>query len=226
MEKLTITPCTVSGQSIQEDSSKAFAVMMNPLAYDHEHSIRYQSGAALGSSLPEQKFNAYRPEKVSFEINLDGTGVAQAEINDGDGTEPDDAKTQVDKLKAVVYKYDGTKHEPNYVKLTWGNFSFLGRLDKLAVNYNLFKPTGEPLRAKVKMSFVGSTSPCEEALAANKTSPDLSHLIEVKAGDTLPLLCFRVYNDSAYYLEVARLNGLVNFRNLTPGARLRFPPLR
>jgi nucleoid-associated protein YgaU len=163
---------------------------------------------------------------VSFELSLDGTGVVEAEVNGGSGAEPDDAKVQVDKLKAVVYSFDGNKHQPNYVKLVWGNFSFVGRLETLAVTYNLFKPTGQPLRAKVKMAFVGTTTPSDEAAAANKSSPDLSHLIEVKAGDTLPLLCYRVYKDSAYYLDVARVNGLVNFRSLTPGVHLMFPPLR
>lgn len=220
LEKLTITPCSIGGDA----SGSAYTVMMNPTAYDYEHSIRYNTAGAMGTSGPEQKFSAFRPERVSFDIELDGTGVGLADAGGGDS--PTDAKVQVDKLKAVIYKFDGSKHEPNHVKLAWGNFSFVGRLEKLAVSYNLFKPTGEPLRARVKMSFVGTTSPGKEAAAANKSSPDLSHLIEVKAGDTLPLLCYRIYQDSAYYLDVARVNGLVDFRSLTPGAWLKFPPLR
>lgn len=51
-------------------------------------------------------------------------------------------------------------------------------------------------------------------------SQDMSHLVTVRAGDTLPLLCKRIYSDPAYYMEVARVNRLVNFRNV-----LRFPPL-
>jgi nucleoid-associated protein YgaU len=57
------------------------------------------------------------------------------------------------------------------------------------------------------------------------SSPDLTHLITVKAGDTLPLLCDRIYRDSGYYMEVARINGLSSFRNLQPGTTLKFPPL-
>ena len=65
----------------------------------------------------------------------------------------------------------------------------------------------------------------EQELAANRSSPDLSHLVEVRDGDTLPLLCDRIYGDAAYYVDVARFNGLDNFRQLTPGVRLHFPPL-
>jgi nucleoid-associated protein YgaU len=60
---------------------------------------------------------------------------------------------------------------------------------------------------------------------ANKTSPDLSHILTVRAGDILPLMCFDVYGSSAYYPQVARVNGLTEFRQLTPGTQLLFPPL-
>jgi nucleoid-associated protein YgaU len=45
------------------------------------------------------------------------------------------------------------------------------------------------------------------------------------AGDTLPLLCARIYGDSSYYTDVARFNGLADVRSLRAGQRLHFPPL-
>ena len=44
-------------------------------------------------------------------------------------------------------------------------------------------------------------------------------------GDTLPLLCDRIYSDPSYYPDVARFNNLSDFRRLQPGQRLHFPPL-
>jgi len=66
----------------------------------------------------------------------------------------------------------------------------------------------------------------EEALAAQRSSPDLTHVVEVKEGDTLPLLCYRVYKDCSYYPQVAKANNLTDFRHLKPGTKLSFPPLR
>ena len=60
---------------------------------------------------------------------------------------------------------------------------------------------------------------------SNKSSPDLTHVIEVRAGDTLPNLCNKVYNDPSYYMQVARVNNLSDFCRLVPGTRLVFPPL-
>ena len=59
----------------------------------------------------------------------------------------------------------------------------------------------------------------------NKTSPDLSHSRIVKSGDTLPLLSKEIYGSAVHYLRVAQANGLDNFRSLTPGQQIVFPPL-
>ena len=50
-------------------------------------------------------------------------------------------------------------------------------------------------------------------------------MIEVKAGDNLPAMCRDIYGDASYYLQVAEINELTDFRNLSPGAKLLFPRL-
>ena len=47
----------------------------------------------------------------------------------------------------------------------------------------------------------------------------------MKSGDTLPLLCKEIYGSPEHYLRVAQANNLNNFRNLTPGQEIIFPPL-
>lgn len=220
--KLTITPCDVDkkGNVTGVRKGEKFEVMLNPSSYTHGYEVSYNEKMALGKSAPQPKYNKSGKEKINFDIVLDGTGVVPTS---GTGS---DVKGRVEKLNGTVYKYVGTHHQPNTVQLLWGSLIFYGRLETLSVEYTLFKPSGEPLRAKVKLAFIGYVGPTEEALKANKSSPDLTHLVEVKAGDSLPLLCFRIYNDSAYYLEVAKFNGITNFRNIKPGTRLNFPPLR
>lgn len=123
----------------------------------------------------------------------------------------------------MVYNYVGNKHEPNIVHIIWGTLYFVCRLTSFKVDYVLFKPDGTPLRAKVTLAFSGYMTNKEEALQAKRSSPDLTHIIEFKAGDTLPLLCQRVYQDGSYYQLVARVNNLSNFRAITPGTKLLFP---
>lgn len=227
--KLTLSRCTVSNGKISVTGDK-FGVMINPSQFTHEHSITYAGSnpekskkKPLGEIGNELKFNTINPEKLGFKIVIDGTGVVNASVPGGGSP---DVKTQVENLKKIVYNYDGRNHEPNIVNILWGNFSFDGRLESLSVEYTLFKPSGEPLRANVTLSFAQHLTKEEQLLLANKSSPDLTHVVEVRAGDTLPQLCYRIYNDGAYYPEIAKANNLTHFRDLRPGLRLHFPPLR
>ena len=223
-KKLRMTSCTINSDgTISFQGGKRFDVMLNPSSFSHEHSICYNDKKTLGQLGSEQKFSAIQAEKVNFELVIDGTGVADVDRRRGGIT---DVTTQIRQLNDIVYKYDGNSHEPNHVRLLWGTFIFFGRLTSLSTDYSLFKPNGEPLRAKLKLAFAGFFSKDHQTLKANRSSPDLPHRIEVKAGDTLPLLCYRIYNDCSYYLKIAKINNINDFRSISPGEKLYFPPLR
>jgi hypothetical protein len=222
LEKLLITACSVDDGKISVDEDKSFSVMLNPSNLSVARKINYNKEDTIGQLGPENKFNTYSSQTLGFEIVLDGTGVLSPLV----GKQPDDVKTQIEKLNEVVYDYDGEKHEPNHVQVLWGSNLFYCRLESLTIDYSLFKPSGDPLRAKLKFDFSIFMSKEEQALKANKSSPDLSHVVLVLSGDTLPALCHRIYKDASYYPQVARLNNLTNFRKLVPGSTLHFPPLR
>ena len=59
----------------------------------------------------------------------------------------------------------------------------------------------------------------------NNSSPDLTHLVDVVDGDTLPGLCEKIWKDNSYYIKVAEHNNLNKFRQLTGGEQLTFPPI-
>jgi hypothetical protein len=212
----------VSGSNqINVDNSKSYKLLINPAEFSHERSICYNTKRTLGQNGNPVRFSAVNPDKISFSVVFDGTGVVPPQA----GT-PSEVSDQIDALGNIVYTYQGDHHEPNHVQVLWGTLIFYGRLQSMSLNYTLFKSSGAPLRARAEMAFLGFVSKEEGRLAANRSSPDLSHSVLVIEGDTLPLLCQRIYGDSRYYPEVAAFNGLREFRRLQPGARLHFPPLR
>lgn len=221
-KKLKLTTVAVSKGKLGAEGD-SFEVMINPAGFSRTLGICFSEDQAQGAIGSEQKFTRVSPDKLSFDIVLDGTGVVEVPEG-GDGA--DDVKTQVKNLRTVVSRYEGSIHDVNVVKILWGTTLFYGRLDTLELEYTLFKPDGDPLRAKVKMSFTEFLSKEEEVKKKANESPDMTHLIEVMAFDTLPALCRKIYGDDAYYPDVARINNLVNFRRIEPGTRLRFPPLR
>jgi LysM repeat protein len=217
-KRLTLTRCDKSGAT----SGDPFTVMLNPSEVTQSRSISYSKTSATNANVTTTTFHTTDAEKLNFSIILDGTGVVPP-------TSPSatvkDVATLVKELCALAYAYDGTIHEPHRVQLLWGTLIFFGRLESMTTKYTLFKPSGDPLRAKVDLGLLSSVSKEEAVLTANRNSPDLSHVVEVRQGDTLPLLCKRIYGDPGYYLDVAQFNRLVDFRNLQPGRKLHFPPL-
>lgn len=201
-----------------EITGRTFKVMLNPEGYSRKWDIVYNDEQAIGETGKDKKFSKMGTAKLTLKkIVLDGTGVVAPT---GPGVDQ-----RIENLKKTVYSYDGKSHEPSRVKVSWGSLMFYGRLTSLSIDYTLFKPDGTPLRAEVAMEFENSICPTTAKLKANSSSPDLTHLVEVGAGDTLPLLCQRIYGDVAYYPDVAKINNLPGLIRLQPGTTLRFPPL-
>lgn len=223
-KKLTISPCTLQKNgNLSVDTSQKFEVLLNPAAYNKQKSISYNEDVTLGQLGSDQKFSAINPQTLDFSIFLDGTGVLHPASS---GTEPQDVETQLNQLNKIIYKYEGSKHEPNHVRVLWGSLIFFGRLASMCIKNHLFNSQGKPIRAKVALSFKAFISRKEEALRANKSSPDFTHIVTIKAEDTLPQLCYKIYGDASYYPKVARVNNITNFRNIELGTRLYFPPMR
>ena len=111
------------------------------------------------------------------------------------------------------------------VEIIWGNLAFGGALSSLAYAFKAFKPDGTPLRATAQVSFREAMDGFLQEAKTKTNSPDLTHLVTVKAGDTLPLLSHKMYGKANLYLEVARVNKLVSVRSIKPGSVLRFPPI-
>jgi hypothetical protein len=205
---------------------KSFTVFINPEKYSHSYKICYNDVQAQGSSGGSPEFNKIFADTVKFELVFDGTGVVPAALP-GIGIFTEDGITKmIADFKNVVFDYDGSIHSPRYLKLSWGTLLFSCRLTALDISYTLFKPDGTPLRARANATFLGYTDEDELAKLANKSSPDLTHVVTVKAGETLPLLCHRIYGSSTHYRKIAEVNGLTDFRALSAGQKLLFPPLR
>lgn len=223
---LTISTCSVNSGQISVDPSKQkFEALINPSGYEHSYGLEYSKKGGLGRPGAEAKYSGSKPEKVILkEMILDGTGIVRPPNSPKKDEPPKSVKDQITLLKKVVYTYEGDKHETLPVQLKWGSFLFYGRVESLKFDYTLFKPNGVPLRAKITLTFVCYESSEEISKEAKQQSPDLTHCVEVKAGDTLPLLCYQIYQDCSYYIKVAQENNLDNFRNLKPGRKLYFPP--
>ncbi len=206
-----------------------FIAQVNPESIQTNYRVQYKTVPNLGSIVPQQKFVSCDPQTVSFELLLDSTGVLPEKISSIGRV-----KDQVELFKRTCYYYQGDKHETPYVKIHWRDTSFFkynnqvffGRIENFDVNYTMFSSEGVPIRAKINASFIGSMKADDEENLKDKQSPDLTHVVTVKAGDNLPMLCEKIYGKRQMFQEVARANNLISFRDLEPGTELVFPPIK
>lgn len=203
-----------------QEADDVFEALINPESYTQSYKLKFSSGGqGHGSSGKQLKYEYSEPEEISVEFLFDNTGII-------DGKPRDSIAADLKRFRQVLVEYKGDAHEPRHFKLVWGeNSIFKGRVTELAITYKLFRPDGTPIRATAKVTFKSSIEEQKRAAKENKSSPDLTHMRKVKRGDTLPLMCQQIYGDSRYYLQVAQLNRLDNFRALQPGSTLLFPPV-
>lgn len=195
-------------------------VLINPESYNKKIEIKYSDKQPAGTSGKLPKFSKIEPDKIDFELFFDRTGVITDTAPGDLGVDED-----INQLKSLTVEYQGNKHRPRFVSLYWGTLQFDGCLQTMDISYKLFDASGLPLRAVVKTSFIGSIEDVKRINTENSQSPDLTHVRIIKESDTLPLLCYQVYGDSKYYIEVARFNHLDDFRKLRKGQRIQFPPI-
>ncbi|MDD5033802.1 MAG: LysM peptidoglycan-binding domain-containing protein [Methylococcaceae bacterium] len=197
----------------------AYVARINPANYSHSYELgSAQDSPAVGSAGRTVKPVAPKPKTLSLKFYIDATGVIP---------EISSVLDEITAFRNIVYSFNGQIHAPNYLQLLWGELPpFRCRLSTLTIKYTLLTPGGTPLRAELDAAFQEFTSPKRIELDSGKNSPDLTHIRTVIAGDSLPLMCQRIYGDARYYLEVARVNQLEDFRRLEPGTQISFPPLK
>lgn len=219
LQKMTITALVSNDKTEQEDPSQRFEAMFNPASYSVVYRNRLRNDRTLTPGGKDAAHAGQEPTSFSVRLLLDGTGVMDVLPNENAGLLPGGVKRQVKRFLDICYAAIEAKHSPNRLRVRWGVVDFTGMMESVSINYTLFDQEGNPLRAELDITFRCDHEP------THFSSPDLTHVRRVRAGDTLPLMAREIYGSSRYYLLVAEVNGLDDFRNLQPGTELFFPPL-
>ncbi|MEO9964774.1 MAG: LysM peptidoglycan-binding domain-containing protein [Reichenbachiella sp.] len=220
LEKMTIQ--AYEDPKFSQKFGEPFKVMINPEKYSRTFAIEYNEQQAMGTSGGGAAYSKSLPESIKLEFIFDGTGA----IPDPMGGDVKTVDQWLKDFKEVAFDYNGEIHSSNYLMISWGSLIFKCRLQQFTVDYTLFKEDGTPLRAKVSGDFKEFTDPETVCKESSNSSPDLSHVHTFIAGDSLVMMCHKIYKDPQMYLEVARQNKIMNFRNIEPGTKVFFPPIK
>ncbi len=208
---------------VPADEFKEFELPINPESYSQNFKVEYEASSGQGNQKTDPKYKSTAPEELKLDFYLDGTGTVEGYVDKLAGMP---VPEQVDLFLKTVYNMDGEIHAPKRLKINWGSFFvFDCILTNLDINYTLFHPDGEPLRAKLSATFLNYIEQEKRVKREDKESPDLTHVRLLQGGDSLALMSYRAYGDTNLYLQVTRANELTTFRNLPEGTELLFPPI-
>lgn len=233
-----------------EPPKKTIFVQLNPEKYTMRHNVAFCEGQAMGTSGTDLRFNKIEGEEVTFDFVFDSTGVVPpGKIKDGKGEESlldivgdiagalkpaivnpfgevATVEKDVEEFKNLLMGYDGDTHQTSYLKLLWGGYSLTCRLKSMDIDYTLFRKDGRPIRAKAKCTFKGTVDYKLMVAKEKKSSPDMTHERVVKMNDKLTLMTEDIYSNNTYYIDVAKSNKLLSFRNVAQGQKIQFPPVK
>jgi hypothetical protein len=233
-----------------ENFKKTIFVQLNPEKYSMRHNVEFCDNQAMGTSGTDLRFNRIEGEEVNFEFFFDSSGIVPpGKIKDKPGEESlldiagniantlkpaivnpfaevEAVDVEVEAFKDLLMGYDGETHQTAFLKLIWGNYNLDCRLKSMDIEYTLFRKDGRPIRAKVKCIFKGTIDYKLMVAKENKNSPDLTHERTFKMNDKLTLLSESIYQNNTFYIDVAKKNKLLSFRQLNTGQKIKFPPIK
>lgn len=229
LQKLTITAYKSKARKDTEKVSTPFEVMYNPASFSMKHENFFQKKQGMGDTSGPATYVYSKPDELKLDLVIDGTGAADLGIATLLGRGSDSVADQIKNFNKLFMRMNEDEHEPNFLRIQWGEGplkEFDCQLQSVEIKYTSFDRSGAAQRAELKTVFAERLDDDKRIRIINKKSADLSHKRVVKSGDTLPLLSQMIYGSSKYYLLIAQVNGLDDFRNLTPGQEISFPPLK
>lgn len=208
------------------ETGEKYTLQINPEGYDADYKIDYDDSSGTGKNGSSLRYFKTQPSELKLKFTLDGTNSTGLSPDGSTGSQSSHAiKESLAEFFKVCMEVKQELHRPQIVEVFWGELDFKGVLTNAKVNYTYFDSQGNAIRAEVDATFKYHVEEKESAQEGNVLSPDLTRVHIVQKGDKLPQLAFDYYGDSKYYLPVAEVNGLNNYRQLIPGQELFFPPL-
>jgi hypothetical protein len=208
-----------------EDPARKFLTPINPESFTKNFKVNVDTQSGHGSPGSEVRYKSTAPEELRLEFVLDGTRTLENYGGDDSTFKDKPVEEQLREFLKCVYDIDSALHRPRFLIVFWGSeIDFRCVLSNLDLNYSLFEPDGKPLRVKITATFLKHKSREEQLAEAKLSSPDLTHFRKVTQGDRLDLMAYNIYDDSKYFLQAGKVNGLTSIRNVKPGTDLYFPP--
>jgi hypothetical protein len=195
----------------------AIECAFNPQSYSVSKTNVWNFKPSTGVDLPTGEFGGGLPQRAAISLLLDVSLLGP------DGS----VKDAADKLFKMMEAGGGGGGggAPPKVTFRWGSVSLPESVPvSLTVQYILFHPNGEPMRATVDLELAQSK---KAEKGQNPTTRGISGMRthRVLEGDSLYSLAYEAYGDATRWRAIATANGIDDPLSVRRGTELTIPSL-
>jgi hypothetical protein len=206
------------------ETGEKLPVLFNPERYTLNRGVQIQEIPIPGLDSPVLQFVRGQNEKITMELFFDTTEFGMVD-------NVKDVRTETRKIYALT-KINGETHAPPRCSLIWKDrlFSFGWKatskclVESVNEEFNLFSPSGVPLRAKLNVTFREYLTIEEQLQETPRHSADRRKVRVLARGKTLSHLAAEEYDDPGEWRLIAEANDMDNPRLVAPGTSLQVPP--
>jgi Contractile injection system tube protein/LysM domain len=224
----TAAPAGFKTAYLKFDDGTQIDCYFNPTEYSVSKTNEWTYNKVTGTTLPDAVFGGGAPRQMDVSLLLDQT-LSTPKMTVQAATD-----TLLKMMEVPGGKSGGaTTAVPPMVQFVWGAVvSFKAVCTSLTIAYKLFAPTGEPIRAEVKMTLKQAAHATTKSGTGGKKGQNPTTRANagfgvhtVRDGDTLPSISYQAYGDATRWRTIAEANGVDNPLHLRRGTPLSLPRL-
>jgi nucleoid-associated protein YgaU len=214
-------PTGFAKAELKIDGGATMKCYFNPTEYSVSKANTWNYKEVAGKSFAPPTFGGGQPRQMELSLLFDQTFP-----NDGP---PMSVKAStaalLDAMEVPKGKAAGSPTAaPPFITFNWGALVFKGACTSLTVTYKLFSPTGDPLRADVKLTLKQADEVQQGQNPTTRAAAGFG-VHRVRDGDTLPSISYSAYGDATKWRLIAEANGVDNPLHLRRGSALSLPRL-
>jgi hypothetical protein len=199
------------------DGGDTIECAFNPQSYTVTKTNVWNFKPSTGVDLPDGEFGGGLPQRINLSLLLDVSllGADQS------------VKDAADKLFKMMEAGGGGGGggAPSKITFQWGSVNLPKAVPvSLTVQYILFHPNGEPIRATVDLELAQGE---KAQKGQNPTTRSIggTQVHTVREGDSLTSIAYDAYGDPTRWRAIAEANGIDDPMRLRRGRELSIPRL-
>ena len=197
---------------LNTDTNEKLTVLFNPEEYSLNRDNNFAQAAVPGRSAPLLQFTHGNLRTLEMELLFDTYEKLR------------DVREETGKLLKLL-DINPETHAPPVLLFVWGSLRFECVLARANQRFILFLPSGEPVRARVQVSFSEFTNSSLEAKEIKRETADFTKIRVVGQGETLSSIAGDVYANPTLWRPLAIRYGIDDPHALITGQKLVVPRL-